>query len=185
MKDSFVLKWYDSINELLMSVGIKMTEEEKEKIQAQLVQSQKMESVGTLAGGIAHDFNNILSAILGSSELIKMEIGAKKNIIVNPEDGYGRINQEAIQTLPKEQFEGIELQKGQTLYGQGPDGQTIAVVVKDFDDKEVTIDYNHPLAGEDLTFDVKVVTKRDATLEELAGGEAGQGCDCGSGCGCH
>ena len=47
----------------------KRAEEEKKRLESQLAQAQKMESIGTLAGGIAHDFNNILSAIIGYSEL--------------------------------------------------------------------------------------------------------------------
>ena len=102
-------------------------------------------------------------------EINGMEIGEEKTVTVKADEAYGQRNEEWVETLPREQFEGIELQKGMTLYGQSPDGQTVAVTVVDFNDNEVTIDYNHPLAGEDLTFDVKVVTKRDATLEELAG----------------
>ena len=121
-------------------------------------------------------------------EVEKMEVGEEKTIVVPAAEAYGEYNPEMTQELPRDQFQGIELQKGMTLYGQTPDGQTIAVTVKDFDDNKVIIDYNHPLAGEDLTFEVKVVGKREATPEEaLTGvvGGAAQGGHCGSGnCGC-
>ena len=120
-------------------------------------------------------------------EVENMEVGESKTVVVKAEEAYGKRNEELVETLPREQFEGIDLQKGMTLYGQAPDGQVIAVTVKDFDDKTVTIDYNHPLAGEDLTFDVKLVNKREATADEALTGQVGGGhsCGCGTGCGCH
>jgi len=100
-------------------------------------------------------------------EIENMNVGEEKTVKIAAKDAYGEYNPEMVQEVPRDQFEGIDLQKGMTLYGQTPDGQTIAVIVKDFDDEKVIIDYNHPLAGEDLTFDVKVVTKREATADEV------------------
>jgi len=85
----------------------------------------------------------------------------------------------------KEQFEGIDLQEGMTLYGQGENGETVQVTVKSFDDENVKVDFNHPLAGKDLMFSVKVLSAREATPEEIATGVVGGEEHCHSGsCGC-
>ncbi|MCX5812026.1 MAG: PAS domain S-box protein [Proteobacteria bacterium] len=63
-----------SITALTDITGQKRAEEDREKLQAQLLQSQKIESIGQLAGGIAHDFNNIISAIMGYGDILKMKM---------------------------------------------------------------------------------------------------------------
>jgi FKBP-type peptidyl-prolyl cis-trans isomerase SlyD len=107
------------------------------------------------------------------NEVLKMNTGDKADILVKAQDAYGDRNPEAIQTLPKEQFSGIELEEGMMLYGNGENGETVQVMVQSFDDDSVTIDYNHPLAGKDLMFSVEIVDVRDATEEELATGVVG------------
>lgn len=116
--------------------------------------------------------------------------GDKKEIKVAAKDAYGEYDESAVQTLPKEQFAGLELSVGMTLYGQGEHGQTVQVIVKHFDDENVDIDFNHPLAGKELLFDVEVTEVRDATADEILSGYVGGmgssgGCGCGSGGSCH
>jgi FKBP-type peptidyl-prolyl cis-trans isomerase SlyD len=119
-----------------------------------------------------------------------MAIGEKGDVLVKPEDAYGEYNEEAQQTVPKEQFAGIELEIGQTLYGQGEDGGTVQVTVKEIADEEVTVDFNHPLAGKTLMFTVTVNNVREATADEILSGvpaenAPAEGESCGTGCGCH
>ena len=109
-------------------------------------------------------------------------------IMVPAAEAYGEYNAEALQTLPVEQFEGVELKDGLTLYGQGENGETVQVTVKSFHETEVNIDFNHPLAGKDLMFSVVVLSSREATEDEITtgivGGHKGDGESCGTGCGC-
>lgn len=122
-----------------------------------------------------------LSFILGKgqiipgleNELYNLNQGDRANVEVKAQDAYGEYNENAVEKLPKEQFAGIELTKGMTLFGESNDGRSVQVFVKDFDDNEVTIDYNHPLASKDLLFDVRIEEVRDATDDELTTGVVG------------
>jgi len=122
-----------------------------------------------------------------------MTIGEKGDVLVKPEDAYGELNPDAQQEVPKDQFAGIELEIGMTLYGQGEDGGTVQVIVKEIGEETVIIDFNHPLAGKTLMFTVTVNNVRDASAEEAMTGipaenkqeESGH-CGTGGGsCGCH
>jgi FKBP-type peptidyl-prolyl cis-trans isomerase SlyD len=140
---------------------------------------------------------NPLEFITGANQIIiglenalcGMSIDETGDIMVKASDAYGDVNPEAIQKLPKEQFESVELKEGMTLYGEGEDGKQAQVIVKSFNDDEVEIDFNHPLAGKDLMFSVTVISAREASADELSSGiVAGakeEGGSCGTGCGCH
>ncbi len=136
-----------------------------------------------------------LSFIVGKGQIIpgleekikELKAGDNAKISVAPADAYGEYDNEAVQTLPREQFAGLELTVGMTLYGQGEQGETVQVVVKNFDDETVQIDFNHPLAGKELLFAISVVEVRDATASELVNGFVGSagGCGCAEGGSCH
>lgn len=118
-------------------------------------------------------------------ELIKLEKGESADIKVIAAEAYGEIKPEAVDSLPKEQFADIKLEVGMQLFGQGEQGEQIAVTVKEFNDETVTIDYNHPLAGKDLMFSLTIKDVRPATEEEIKSGQIGgreeHGEHCGSG----
>ena len=127
------------------------------------------------------------------SGIASMSIGDKGDILVNAEDAYGEVNDEAVQEVPKDQFTGIDLEIGLTLYGQGEDGGTVQVNVKEVKEETVILDFNHPLAGKSLMFNVTINNVRDASAEELVTGipeENKQDDECcgtggGTGCGCN
>jgi len=125
--------------------------------------------------------------------IVNMAIGEKGNVLVQPEDAYGELNPEAKQEVPKDQFAGIDLEIGMTLYGQGEDGGTVQVIVKEIGEENIIIDFNHPLAGKALMFTVTINNIRDASAEEAMTGTPAEnkqeddeccGTGGGTGCGC-
>jgi len=94
-------------------------------------------------------------------EVSQMEEGEEKTFTLQPEEAYGERREELVERVPREALGGIELHQGQVLQGTTPDGRTFLVRVVSFDDKEVVLDHNHPLAGVPLTFKVKVLKKEE------------------------
>ncbi len=96
--------------------------------------------------------------------------GDKFDVVVGPEEGYGSPNEMLVQTVPREAFQGVDdIEVGMHFQAQTPQG-AISVVISKIEDGMVTVDGNHPLAGQSLHFAVEVMDVRDASVEELAHG---------------
>ena len=114
--------------------------------------------------------------------LVGMNAGDKKTVKINSEEAYGPVHEQAIQEVPKDQFPAdIELKVGMQLAAQGPQG-AIPVVIKEVKEEAIIVDFNHPLADDDLYFAGAVKDIREATESEMMAAVGGGGC--GSGCGC-
>ena len=112
-----------------------------------------------------HGKNNIIPGLENALE--GKAKGDSLQVKVSPEEGYGERSDELTQDIPKQMFEGNdEIQVGmqfQTMTESGPQVVTVTKV----EEETVTVDGNHPLAGENLNFDVTIVDIREASAEEL------------------
>ena len=122
--------------------------------------------------------------------LIGKEAGYNSKIVIGPEDAYGAVREDLFQEIPKSQFPAdVEIKPGMAFEAQGPRGPFMITVSKVNDNETVTVDLNHPMAGKELHFDIKVVEVREPTADELAQAvsQFSSGCGCGSdeadGCG--
>ncbi|MDK1387954.1 peptidylprolyl isomerase [Sinorhizobium sp. 8-89] len=89
-------------------------------------------------------------------EISGMAVGEMNTVAIPAEDAYGPHDDTQVQMVPRSAVpEGVEI--GTRLQATGPDGRQMALTVTRVDDEQVTVDANHPLAGQDLVFDVTVV----------------------------
>lgn len=99
--------------------------------------------------------------------------GFSTTIRLDPRDAYGSYKPELVAEMPREAFPiDREIVEGMKFETSGPDGQLLVVRIVEIDDKTVTLDGNHPLAGVALVFDVRVLGVREATEEEIEMGLA-------------
>jgi peptidylprolyl isomerase len=124
---------------------------------------------GTLPDGQLFDSSEgrePLSFTLGSGQVIKgfddgvtgMEIGAKKTINIPNEEAYGPVNDDMIVRFDRAQIPAdIALEVGGTLNMHQDGGQVIPVVVREVTEEYVVLDANHPLAGQDLIFELELI----------------------------
>ncbi|MCA9400677.1 MAG: peptidylprolyl isomerase [Candidatus Omnitrophica bacterium] len=91
-------------------------------------------------------------------ELAGMKVGDKKTVTVPPEKAYGLVNDQMILEVDKERLgEDIEPEVGLSLTLTGDDGQSFQGVITEILEDKLIVDFNHPLAGKDLKFDVEII----------------------------
>jgi FKBP-type peptidyl-prolyl cis-trans isomerase SlyD len=124
-----------------------------------------------------HGNDNIIAGL--EKHLFGKKAGDEVACVVPAKEAYGERDEALVFKVPKSEFgEGASIEPGMQFEAHGEDGAQI-VTVMGIEGDEVTIDANHPLAGEELHFAVKVVDVREATPEELEHGHVHGGCDCG------
>ncbi len=107
------------------------------------------------------------------SALGGLKVGDKKKVVVSAADGYGEIMDELKLTVSRAQFPGdLKVEPGMQFETKAPDGQGVVFTVESIEGDQISIDGNHPLAGQELHFDVEVLGIRDATQEETEHGHA-------------
>jgi FKBP-type peptidyl-prolyl cis-trans isomerase 2 len=130
----------------------------------------KVDYVGTFEDGTEFDASKKhgepLEFEVGAGMMIKgfddavigMNVGDSKDIIVQPDEGYGQINDQLVQKIPKENIGGeLEPKIGMMVGLQSPDGKQFPAKIIEVDDKDITVDINHPLAGKVLNFNITLV----------------------------
>jgi FKBP-type peptidyl-prolyl cis-trans isomerase SlyD len=118
---------------------------------------------------------NIISGL--ENALIGKVVGDKFKVRLDPEDAYGELMDDMIEVISREMFEGIDnVEVGMQFHADVSSGTGVVTVVS-IDGDNITIDGNHPLAGQALTFDVEVIDVRAATEEEASHGHIhGENC---------
>jgi FKBP-type peptidyl-prolyl cis-trans isomerase 2 len=126
--------------------------------------------VGTFEDGTEFDSsrsrNEVMSVEVGSGQLISgfnaalegMAIGEVKNVKLEPPEAYGEINPEAYQSVPQSSFPtDFDFKIGETIRGESKTGQPMFARIDSVDDDSVRLNFNHPLAGKTLNFEIELV----------------------------
>ncbi|MBS3100821.1 peptidylprolyl isomerase [Candidatus Woesearchaeota archaeon] len=127
----------------------------------------KVHYTGTLNDGKIFDSSEgrePLEFTIGNNQVIKgfedgikgMKVNEEKTIKIKAKDAYGERDERMVASVPRDKFP-PEAQAGGMLILKGPNGEKLPAVIKEVKDDAVIIDMNHPLAGKDLNFKVKVV----------------------------
>jgi len=149
-----------------------------------------VEYKGTLKNGEMFDTSEErqpLEVAMGAGQMIKgfeaevlgLSLNDKKTFTIDPEEAYGQRDENQIHSFDRSEVPPeMNPQVGQTIALSSPDGQQIPARISQVDDEKVTVDLNHPLAGESLTFEIEVVGISSTPTQS----QEGCGCGCDSEC---
>ena len=90
------------------------------------------------------------------SSLLGLEVGDEREFIISPENAFGQHNAQNVQAVDRGNFEESELEVGSILSFQNGDGELPGVIIA-FEEDQVMVDFNHPLSGKNIVFQVKIV----------------------------
>lgn len=115
--------------------------------------------------------NQVLPAF--EKQIITMSQGQSRKFTISSKDAYGKPDPSKLVTLPRDdRFKTLDLKEGAIIFAnnKGPNGRIVQTPMKivKLTDKEVSLDYNHPLAGKDLNFEVKLIETKQAQLPQPA-----------------
>jgi len=126
---------------------------------------------GTLDDGSefdsSHNRGETLTFEVGAGQMIPgfdaalpgMEVGETKNVTLAPDQAYGETNPEAVADVPKTNFpDGYEFAVDTKVQGQNQMGHAVVGIINEVHDESVTINFNHPLAGKSLNFEIELVS---------------------------
>lgn len=114
--------------------------------------------------GIGNIIPGLEKALEGKSK------GEKIQVAVPPSEAYGEHSEEFLQTVPRQEFKGIDkIEVGMQFQSQSPQGHYQIVTVTKVEGDDITIDTNHPLAGMNLNFDVTIVDVKETSTDESHG----------------
>jgi FKBP-type peptidyl-prolyl cis-trans isomerase SlyD len=113
-----------------------------------------------------HGHNNIVQGL--EEALEGTQVGQSLQVSVPPEKGYGLRDPEGTQVVSRDAFpDDAVIAVGEQFFAESPDGGRMTLLVVAVEDDHVTVDFNHPLAGETLNFEVTITEIRQASGEEL------------------
>ena len=145
-------------------------EKKAKKVIVEKGDTVKVQYIGRLQNGTVFDKSpddNPLEFIVGESRLISgfhkavegMRLNEEKEVLIKAQDAYGQRYEKLVREFPRESLpKNIEPQKGMVMKLQDQTGRSIPGIITDINETTVTIDLNHPLAGNDLIFNIKVVS---------------------------